>query len=180
MYLQINKLSDDIISIQRNVESMGNRFLLINLDFEIQIDSQTFEHSYYWRLDSQKDSPPLEIGINKSKGLAKSITFFISNDEFISDDLEVTFENKIGLPYFETNFFKEGQFYIDNIGEYRVYHKNNSLLCLFNKMMSSYRISLNEFFDFLLSKDNELMGFSINKLNKDELEQLTKSNFIYN
>ncbi len=178
MYLQLKNFRDSTMSIVRNFELMGNKFLLMNLEFDIPIDSKNFERAYYWRLDTQRDLPPMEIGIRKSTGFIKSITLFISDKEFVSDDLNIPLIDKIGLPCFETKLFKDEQFYFDTIGEYNVYYESDKLICLFDEMIPSYIMVLNEYFSFILNQNNELVGFAINKLSKNEVEQLIKSNLI--
>ena len=121
----------------------------------------------YWRLTNVVGIPPLELGINCQDG-------FISNATFYVDGLAIKNGEDINIHQFDgniivdTSIFTKVNDYIDINQTYDIYYYENKLICSFNKTKENVDSFRNDRVEIFVDCNNQIIGFSICDLSKDE------------
>ncbi len=121
----------------------------------------------YWRLTNVIGIPPLELGIDCQDGFISDVTFFV-------DGLAIKKGEDINIPSLDgniivdTSIFTKVNDYIDVYKTYEICYFGNKLICSFDKtkvIVNSFR---NDRVEIFVDCNNQIIGFSICDLSKDE------------
>lgn len=169
MLLKIVEISENITESIVSIEAIVEDLLVIVINFgrdnRLHIPS-------YWRLTKLSGIPPLEIGINTDTGKLEKILFYV--DKSLFDKINILSDSQInGSVIINTNIFQKTNDYVDIPEGYSISLNGSQLICLFknaniNKIQSVSYGNICIYTNTL----NEIVGFAINKLQKDELEKV--------
>lgn len=143
-------------------EKVDDNLLMISL---INLESKGIPS--YWRLTNVVGIPPLELGIDCQDGFISNVTFYV-------DGLAITKVKDLDKPQIDGNVivdtcvFKKVNDFIDVNKSYDIFYCENKLICSFEKtkeIRSSFR---NDRVEIFVDCDNQITGFSICDLTKDE------------
>jgi hypothetical protein len=153
---------------QIEFEKIAHDCFMISIIFDT---CDNFGVPSYWRLLGSKPNPPLEIGINTDKNTIIHITLFVDANSFREMSLEgIATQN--GNIIIESNTFKKRNDYVDIEGEYFTTLSANNLMCVFGTQNRIKSAIGNDRFKFLLTRDDELCGFEICNLSKNEIKSI--------
>ena len=143
-------------------EKVDDNLLMVSL---VNLESKGIPS--YWRLTNVVGIPPLELGIDCQDGFISNVTFYV-------DGLAITKAEDLNKPQIDGNIivdtgvFKKVNDFIDVYKTYDIFYCENKLMCSFEKTKEIMKSFRNDRVEIYVDCDNQIIGFSICDLSKDE------------
>lgn len=167
MYLIKKDINNEETEIDISFEKVVDDLLMITISNQ----AQNHEILSYWRLTKLVGIPPLEIGINCNNGFFVSVTFYVDASLIKKPENIDVFSDKGNISV-DTGIFTRINDYVDVDQAYEINILKNKLICSFvksNEFKQSYQ---NGNFEIYVDSKNQIVGFSIRDLSKEEIEMI--------
>lgn len=166
------------VKSHRVLEYMGHQFVLVTITMSLfsAHSSHLLPRPYHWRLADGKN-PPLDVSIDPESGLLREITFFIA-DKKIKQLPEPSYRSGNGNPAFQTNSWREDEYYLDEEGLVSVSLYNNDIYCSFSGLNIDFALDIDFKLGCLFNINNILAGFILRRLDHQEMKVLKDAGLI--